>query len=221
MNAVITDAETQLPQDTQPDHYDFEKYVTRSRWASYWHQVRDTLNARPESVLVIGTGDGIVPAVLRSHGIDVCTFDCDSKLSPDFVGDVRHINAVLMGRRFDVVVCCQVLEHIVFDDFENTIQELAKCAKTRIVLSLPYRTTSICTFFVSFLKIRPPKLSFRVPHFWHKWKFNGQHHWEVGTKGFSKRQIANILLRHATPTATYLAKDNEYHLFFILKPHCS
>lgn len=64
---------------------DFNKYVSRKRWMSYWHQVKEVLDTQPKSVLLIGIGNGIIPAILKEKGIQVYTFDNDESLSPDFV----------------------------------------------------------------------------------------------------------------------------------------
>ena len=83
---------------------DFNKYVIRKRWMSYWHQVKEVLDTQPKSVLLIGIGNGIIPAILKEKGIQVYTFDNDESLSPDFCGDLRNIETILSGWRFDTIL---------------------------------------------------------------------------------------------------------------------
>lgn len=51
-------------------HYkDFARYVKKPWWMSYWHQVNEVLATRPDSVLLIGIGNGIIPTLLQDKGI--------------------------------------------------------------------------------------------------------------------------------------------------------
>lgn len=70
-------------------HYDFENYVNKQRWMSYWYQIKEALTSGCKSFLYIGKGDGIVVAILKElikeDGI-VETFDFDERLSPTWGG---------------------------------------------------------------------------------------------------------------------------------------
>ena len=79
------------------EHYDFLKYASEERMASYYRQIEEVLLAKHDSVLLIGKGDGIVANVLRSMNIHVDIFDFDADLKPDIVGDVVDIDEILRG----------------------------------------------------------------------------------------------------------------------------
>ncbi|MDR0811035.1 MAG: class I SAM-dependent methyltransferase, partial [Paludibacter sp.] len=116
---------------------DFKSYVSVQRWSSYWHQITEILDLQPATVLIIGCEDGIVGKFVGQYGINVSTFDLNPTLQPDYVGDVREIDKILNGKRFDVIVCCQVLEHIPYEHFEDILQKFSKLAKN-VIISLPY-----------------------------------------------------------------------------------
>lgn len=197
-------------------HYDFGRYVTPERWNSYWHQVNEALQDKPSKILIIGVGDNIVPAIIRTKGVDVKTFDYDPDLNSDYVGDIRDIASIIQNNSFDVVICCQVLEHLDFEFFEPIVQNLIKIANKKVILSVPYNHRR---FF--YLSMKLPKLAsimceIAIPTFWHKWKFDGEHFWEVGTKGYQKKRIDQIISKIAPITKCYFASAFKYHLFYVI-----
>lgn len=109
------------------EHYMFKSYVSSERWDSYYYQIRETLeceNAR--RVLVIGVGDGIVPSIIKmmNDKIDVDTFDIDGTLNPNICGDITQLS-LKIKQKYDVIVCCQVCEHIKFGKFDRILNELS------------------------------------------------------------------------------------------------
>src|SRR5581483_8336356 len=87
--------------------------------------------------LIVGPGDGTVPAALRRLDVEVTTLDIDSRLEPDLVGDVRRIP--LEAGAVDVSVCAQVLEHIPLGEVGAALAELARVTRRRAVVSVPQR----------------------------------------------------------------------------------
>ena len=121
------------------EHYDFCRYVHLKRWNSYYHQIESTLylcqNGGWNDILLIWVWDWIVVDMLKRNGLNVTTFDFDKNLNPDIVWDVTKIDEIV-SKKYDVVVCCEVLEHIPFEMFETTIKKLSKTTNN-MVLSLP------------------------------------------------------------------------------------
>jgi len=199
-----------------PLHYDFGRYVSLERWNSYWHQINEALDAKPINVLIIGVGDNIVPSIIRTAGIEVKTLDFDSELKADYVGDIRNIDSIISNKSFDVVMCCQVLEHIHFEYFESVVQHLIKVSRKKLILSIPY------SYRILFhLTLKLPKIPFitreiAVPTFWKKLKFNGEHFWEVGVKGYQKKTIDQIIYKISPTTKSYFATANKSHLFYVI-----
>jgi hypothetical protein len=193
-------------------HYDFLSYLDWNRWTSYYTQIRLILNKKPKSVLVIGPGDHIVVNILKTNNIVVKTLDIDIKLNPDFCGSVTEAST-LIDKKFDVVVCCQVLEHIEFKYFHDTLESLKKISNKSIIISLPYRRASLSfIFFIN--RIKPIALSLNFPLFFEKLKFKGEHYWEVGTWGFSRCKIKSEIKKNFKLNKTFQVTGNPYHIFY-------
>ncbi len=193
--------------------YQFHQYDYIDRWASYWHQIDEILKLNPEKVLEIGVGNKMVFDYLRRAGLEVKTLDLDSSLNPDFTASV--IQMPLPDNSFDVVLCAEVLEHLPFNDFEKALAELKRVSGGNIVLSLPHfgPPVKIC-FKIPFLK--EVRFAFKIPVFL-KHKFNGEHYWEIGKKGYSCRRIRGIIRKHFKIKKEFIPFENQYHHFFILE----
>jgi len=195
------------------DFYDFENYVTFQRWSSYWHQVAATLRYRPKSVLEIGMGLGVTTQILKRAGIEVTTFDFDPSLKPDIVGDVRKLDRLVAPKSVDLVCAFQVLEHIPFEDFDAAIDALTRVARRNILISLPQWGRPL-EFRARLLKDRIAVKFARRIYRQKDWKFDGQHYWELGAKGFSPERICQSLSRKTRVLRNYVCEDNSYHYFF-------
>jgi len=117
-----------------PEHYDFS-YDTRKRFIGYWHQINEVMNLDPEQVLKIGVGNKTVADQLRKYGVKVVSLDIDKRLNPNIVGDVKKLP--FKSKSFEVITCFEVLEHIPFEYFRDTLKELKRVTKSHIVMSLP------------------------------------------------------------------------------------
>jgi len=101
------------------DKYNFQRYVYFSHWISYWYQINEVLELKPESLLVIGIGDRIVVDILEKEISEIKTFDIDENLKPDVIGSVE--NLPFKDNQFDVILCAEVLEHLPFEKFEKCL----------------------------------------------------------------------------------------------------
>lgn len=195
-------------------HYIFDNYTNEKRWMSYYHQIREVLISHPDTCLIIGVGDGIVPAIIRHYGITVDTFDYEEKMSPTYCGDIKAIGS-LVSQQYDCVVCCQVLEHIEFIHFTSVIKQLHSICKKRLILSLPEHMLlfSLCVYIP---RLKYHAMNLIIPRFWKKKiKMDGQHYWEVGIKGKSKKYIKSLLNRYFNVINDYNAIGNLYNWFVI------
>ena len=66
-------------------------------------------------------------------------------------------------------------------------------------------------------RITPWFFSLSIPIWFKKFRFDGEHYWEVGAKGYSNRAIKNILSRYFFLVSSARAKGNPYHIFYELK----
>jgi len=205
---------SEIPIQVDVRHYDFGAYVDLPHWNSYWHQIAETIAFMPKTVLIIGIGDNIVGNILARQGIRVYTFDFDKELHSDFVGNITDIDGVLQGKRFDVILCCQVLEHLPYAKFEFILDKLRAIANN-VIISLPYSAIKYK------IEIKLPLIkNVRIPVYIHKFYkshyFDGQHYWEIGKRGYTKQRIRQSIKKYFTIKNQFLATHNAYHLFFIL-----
>jgi hypothetical protein len=195
------------------DFYNFADYVTVERWGSYWRQIAAVLRHKPESVLEIGPGMGVTTQMLRQAGVRVITCDHNPALGPDVAGDVRELDRLVAPKSVDLVCAFQILEHLPFEDFETALAAIGKVARRRVILSLPHFGYPVelrgrfwknrFNFALSRRLARP-----------RTWAFDGQHHWELGTRGHSVKAVTAIIARHFRIERAYFCPEYSYHYFF-------
>lgn len=125
-----------------PKHkYTFERYCSPKRWDTYYQQIKYCRECGAKlNVLVIGPGDYIVPLILTEMGYHVETFGIEE--TADYVGDLRDIENIIK-KDYDVIICCEVLEHIELDKAIEVIKYLKTRAQKRIIISVPILTYSV------------------------------------------------------------------------------
>lgn len=112
--------------------------------------------------------------------------DLDPRLAPDIVADVARLG--FADETFDCVLAAQVLEHIPFEEFKTALCELARVTRRYVVITLPAPLVGVAAVINTPLF---PELGFVTGFpYWIKHRFNGQHYWEVGKRGFSLRRIS-------------------------------
>ena len=195
-------------------HY-FYGYDTKERWISYWYQINEVLKTRPKTLLEVGIGNGTVSDYLRKLGIKVTTVDIDKNLNPDYVASVTELSNIFDENTFDTSLCAEVLEHLPFEYFEKSLQELHYVTKKYLILTLPFFGIKVSFFLkVPIMKKIGFVISLPYPK---KHKFNGEHYWEIGKKGYSLKKILKVISRWYYIKRTYLPLENPYHRFFVLK----
>ena len=192
--------------------YRFEKYVGPDRWASYWHQLREVLLVLPSSVLEIGVGDGVFGDHLKSHGVAYTSVDIAEDLSPDVVADVTALP--FPDESFDVVCAFEILEHVPFEGFDEALRELSRVSKRHVIISLPHFGPSI-RFELKIPLVPRVRFAWKV-QYPKRHRFNGEHYWEVGKRGFSVRRIRNALSSLFAIAKEFVPFENQYHRFFVL-----
>ena len=71
----------------------------------------------------------------------------------------------------EVVMACEILEHLPFEELESTIQELKRVSKKYVIISVPYPSASveIVLYFPlirKLFKINFARILFKLPFFW-------------------------------------------------------
>jgi predicted SAM-dependent methyltransferase len=173
-----------------PQHYFQRSYLHGERWASYWHQIESVSRLSGDSVLEIGVGNGIVRDALVKIGYRVQTLDLDTELQPDHVGSVTEIP--LPDCSCELVLAAEILEHIAWTDVPTALAEIHRVARNGAMISLPNAGyTFACEWKLPL--IARQRWSWRLPRFWQRHHFDGEHYWEIGKRGHSLRQVREIL----------------------------
>lgn len=190
--------------------YYSQGYFELTQLCSLAHQISDIGKLKPTSVLEIGIGNGMTSNFLRKAGIDVVTVDINPNLKPDICCSIDELVDNLGGRKFDLLVCCEVLEHLPFHKFEASIAIFSSISD-RLYLTLPNYRKSIG--FGGF---------FRLRHAVRKWSLmfeynNGkrlpeEHYWEIGYSiETGIKNIIKLIKQHYTIQSVSKYVLNPYH----------
>ncbi len=188
-----------------PEHYSDLRYDTKSRFASYWHQADEITSRKPESVLEVGIGNGFLHRYLEQLGVHLHTCDFDERLNPETVASV--LDLPFKDGEFDMVCCFETLEHLPFSDFDRGLEELKRVSSRYVLISLPDVTPYMRIDMKGSVGrivhgVRDlPNLSPR------EHKFDGEHYWEVGKKGYPLSDIVGHLTHHG------LVVENNFRVF--------
>lgn len=205
----------ELVKQVQKEHYLFQRYLTKHRWISLWHQVDEIQKLHPQNVLEIGPGSGLFKQLSSLCGIRVETFDVDPELQPDHLGSVLAMS--FDDAQFDVVCAFQMLEHLPYEKSLKAFEEMTRVATNNVIISLPDAQKTWR------LDIKLPLLGkhqllvnrTRKPLKAHE--FDGEHHWEINKKGFSLAKVQEDFCQIAKLKNTFRVFENPYHRFFIFE----
>ena len=197
-------------------YYNVESYVKEDRWMSFYDQIMEIHRLKnTRSILEIGTESRRNRNHIEEHlpHVTYQTADIAADLSPDYIGSIDGLP--VEDKTFDSVLAFEVMEHLPFDRFEVSLSELNRVARTNVVISLPHFGPPI-SMMLKLPLLHEIKVSTKI---WVplKHKFNGQHYWEIGKRGYSPWKIRKIIQKHFTIEREYIPFWNQYHHFFVLK----
>lgn len=206
--------EANIPRDSYSNDY-----INSSLLASLSEQILRVASYRPENILEVGIGNGFVSQFLKSSGFDVTTFDINSALAPDVVGDICELDKHFEEKKFDVVLCAEVLEHMPFSRSQIAIQKLSYVCRRRCLLTLPERQYRIVDIQGRvFFRLRR-KFEFDINFFRSKPKgdISNSHHWEINhTSDTSMKAIKEILSKSFMLHEVSRSRLCPYQYFFVL-----
>ncbi len=210
------DRHTQL----SSEHYFQQEYDDLPRFISYFYQVDLARSLQPRSVLEIGVGNQTVANYLRQNGITVDTCDIAVELHPDCVADIRALP--FADDSYDMVMACEVLEHLPWPDVEWALRELHRTTRRFVLLSLPHASASLEIILRNPLPpwmLKQPffGVSLRMPLFFTRTDSSGEHHWEIGRRRFSASRIRRVLRQHFEIRREVRPLLHSYHHFFVLE----
>lgn len=202
--------------------YSPSSYETPQRLASFYYQI-DCVRSELEKADVainIGKGSGYIKwyilgrTFLKGKLYDV---DIDHKIRPDVLSSVTSLG--LSDSVADVVFCCQVLEHLPYNEFSTSLSELYRIAKPsgKVVLSLPNGDFHIAVS-LKLPKLRVKRL-IKIPFLTVRHSpLDKKHFWEVNRKGFSLKKVKKVIENFFIIEKVFRPLENPYHQFFVLKP---
>jgi len=193
-----------------------ESYDSLNRFVSYWYEIHEINRLKQKSVLEIGIGNAFVSKYLKERGVNIFTLDIDEKLNPDIVGNV--LDLPFPDNSFEIVACCQVLEHLPYKKFYKAISEIFRVSKSYAILSLP-DTNWVYQLYIHIPRIRVFKKLIPIPRLKNPiHNFDGVHYWEIGKAGYSVNKILKDIKKVGFKLKkTYRIFENPYHRFFLLR----
>lgn len=206
--------DSNLKKQVSKEHYKFEDYISKDRWASYWHQIDEVMKLKPSSVLEIGPGPGVFKNMACLFGLNVETVDIDPDLKPDHLGSV--LDLPFEDNSYDVVVAFQMLEHIPYKNLIIALNEIRRVARYHVVISLPdAKKIWRYNFYIPKVGIKDFYIT-RPVRGLKNHEFDGEHFWEVNKKYYSLEKILNVFsAQELHLIRTYRVPENTYHRFFI------
>ena len=199
-------------------------YDHRARWIHYFHQIRrvaslkrDHARGKEFSVLEVGPGHNVVTNYLRTCGISVKTLDMNPESKPDFCCSVVDIDAYVPPESFDLVIACEILEHLPFQSFAPILRKMKDITRQFVFISVP---DSRRILFQSRVKLPLIKKEFqcslRIPGATMKAGKKG-HQWEFGRRGYSpSRVIREIETSGLRVMSHYSHVDTPQNHYFVL-----
>lgn len=167
--------------------YDW-KYESINRWKTYYSQIDHILkNYNGGKVLNIGVGNHFVDDKLKRLNVNITTVDFNKNLNPDYIADI--VELPFKSNSFNIVCAFEVLEHLPFRDFKMALKEMKRVSKRKILISMPYSCYNFYLSIKAIPFINYKDIEIRIPLFFIKKKYDGQHFWEIGRRNYPLKKI--------------------------------
>lgn len=207
------------PIQVEKKHY-FDQYDSPDRFLHYYHQIEAVQSTGVHTVLEMGVGNKLVYDALKRRGLTVTSCDFDPNLEPDVVSDIRQLP--FSDNAFDMVMACEILEHMPFVESKQAMKELARVSKKYVLITLPYASAFVSFTFHFRIPFFQKRMSFTlcIPYFFlhtRMNKKNKEHYWEIGRRGYSKHIVEKTLASYFSIVKSWQPKDLHNHYFFLLE----
>jgi SAM-dependent methyltransferase len=204
------------------DREAWHKQLSLSNFVNSFYQLRDveSLDAG-RRMLIIGPGQGLDTQIFRWRGYEVTTFDIDEAFGPDVVGSVHDLSMFGNGQ-FDVAVASHVVEHVAPALLDTALSEIARVAGHALIY-LPVAGRPVHLRFVPHITPIDASVVIDVFNFLDAPdgvtpKYcEGQHFWEIGRRGWSRRAVRARLSVHFDVVREYRNYDWVGSYNFVLR----
>ncbi|KKN10246.1 hypothetical protein LCGC14_1038600 [marine sediment metagenome] len=228
------------------NEYKNKEQITFKGLQSHLMQIYLTINLKVENVLEIGKGHGFVSSILSQY-CNLDTLDITKEYNPDLFIDItnlKQLDNTLPDEFYDLILICEVLEHIPYGNIDGILQILKKKTKKYLIISVPNQ----CAYFnlilfyhgmnkLGFNTLKKiihifstkignifSKLYYRFRNKNKKFIFQGyytkdyaHHYWELGIDKYSVKIFKNLLNKYFKIIKEGRLRENPWHHFFILK----
>jgi hypothetical protein len=132
--------------NTQKAYYDDPE-----KWGRAYHRINldrakliaEAVPRDAEKILDLGAGDGLVFNTLREAGHDPVAFDISHIALKCIQGDKlvqgTASNLPFSSNSFDLILACEVLEHIPYITFKAVLDEILRISKRYVLITVPYK----------------------------------------------------------------------------------
>lgn len=197
------------------DVYLSSRYLDLKQLCAFAHQIEQLSKIGAQRILEVGKGNGFTAMFLKSSGKHVVTVDINESLEPDIVSDLRQLPEKL-SESFDVVCCCEVLEHMPWSDLERSIGVLRRYAPT-LFLTLPSARRFLG--FGGFSRLPKSRVrSLWIPVPFIRKQLPPEHFWEVDRSvSTSAKAVRKVLLKHFKEVSMGRFDLYPIHQYFLCK----
>jgi len=178
------------------DHYNWD-YESVGRWKSYYYQIDNilkNLDPNEDKVLEIGIGNHFIEDKLKRLNVNITTADFDRSLNPDYVADITQLP--FSDNSFNIVCAFEVLEHIPFEEIGASLNEMKRVSNNIILFTVPFITFNLYIGFKLLPYIGYKDIELKMPLFFKKHQFDGQHYWEIGKREYPLQRIKDEISRN-------------------------
>ena len=209
------------PEDSiSSDEYGFLEYVEIKLWSSFYYQIAEimTIAQKTDSILEVGKGTGILGGVLKEFGFSYESLDINPNLRPVHIGSAD--NLPFRNESFGLTCCFEVLEHLPYEKFSDSLNELFRVSNKAVIISLP-NAKKIIPFYFWIPKIFRRKVFLPLPFYNpNNHITDPAHHWEINRAKLSFVEVKRTLSECANKFGFRLERnyrfwENPYHHIFV------
>ncbi|NIO49818.1 MAG: methyltransferase domain-containing protein [Candidatus Aminicenantes bacterium] len=132
--------------EAQRKFYENSKMWGKKRPETVLERARLTAKAVPSDahrVLEVGSGDGLIIKALRKAGHDPVALDI-SQSALKHIQSSKLVQATgnqlpFPSNSFDLVLACELLEHLPVSIYQDVLDEIARVTKRYIIITVPYQ----------------------------------------------------------------------------------